>query len=558
VKRRWLAIGGAIIAMALFAAWRFYGQGTGRGTGLVSRRIESDIQRRDMPDDAPWRDRRTQSLVRAFYAKRRMRPAWTSGAGALNQAHDLAEVLKRADQEGLNPDDYSATELAAHGEENKSHLLAPGDPQALAEFDLLCTIAAFHYMSDVYDGRISPKSLDAEWVATPRRGDFDSLLTEALERDRVQETLLRLAPTQDGYRKLRGARARYAKIVAAGGWPSIPAGAPLRRGQRGPRVQALRSRLIISADLDSAAGAAGVFDEALEAAVRRYQVRYGREPDGVLRETELADLNVSATYRLGQIELNMERWRWAPRSFDDRHLIVNIPEYALHIFERGKSVLDMRVVVGKALTATPIFSDLMTQVVINPTWSVPVSIAQNEFAPAVRQDRDYLAKNHIRIFDGEADDAKEVPASSVNWSDTSEVRRLHFRQDAGEANALGRIKFLLPNRFDVYLHDTPAGQLFSLEERSFSHGCVRVEDPIGLARYVLRGLPEAAPGEIEKRIESGTTTTLDLPDPLPVHILYFTAFVEEKGAVGFREDVYGIDQNLIEELRSRSHARAQQ
>jgi murein L,D-transpeptidase YcbB/YkuD len=480
-------IGVALLFVTLAGA--IHGCGS-RSTQLVSREIESDIQSRDMPEDAPWRDRRTQSLVRAFYTERRMLPAWTSGKGALNQARDLAGVLARAEEEGLNPEDYSAVELAEHLEENKSKLLAKGDPKALAEFDLLCTIAAFHYMSDVYDGRISPKALDAEWVAKPRRGDFDSLLTDALRQNRIREMLTELPPSQPQYRKLREARAKYAEQT----------------------VQ------------NAEAGGAGD----------------------------------SSSYQLRQIELNMERWRWVPRSFGDRYLLVNIPEYELNVIERGKTVLEMRVVVGKTMTATPVFSDVMTQVVVNPNWNVPESIVQGEFSAAVEEDRDYLAKNKIRIFEGDAEDAKEVDAKSVNWRDSAEVAKLRFRQDSGEGNALGRIKFLLPNQFNVYLHDTPSGHLFSREERSFSHGCVRVENPTALARYVLDGLPEAREGEIEKLIATGETTTLDLPKPLPVHILYFTAFVEDNGDVRFHEDVYGIDRDLIGELKSRSREQARQ
>jgi murein L,D-transpeptidase YcbB/YkuD len=450
----------------------------------VRQEIASAIRRRDMPDDAPWRDRRTQALVRAFYTKRHMEPAWTTGKGALDQARDLADVVGLAADEGLNPDDYSAAELAEHWKENKTPLIGSKDPKELAEFDLLCTIAAFHYMSDVYDGRISPKALDAEWVAQPRRGDFDSLLTAALRRNRVRQSLTELAPTQPDYQRLRSARRQYAERVANG--------------------------------------------------------------------------DVAARQPLALIDLNMERWRWVPRSFGDRYLLVNIPEYALHVVERGRSVIDMRVVVGKALTATPVFSDRMTHVVINPTWNVPTSIVQGEYAAKVEQDPSFLARQRIRIYDGESQDAREIDASSVDWYDSSEVSRLRLQQDPGQENALGRIKFMLPNRFDVYLHDTPSGHLFAAEERSFSHGCVRVEDPLRLARYVLRGSPDDAPGKIESLIARESTVTLEIPKPLPVHIVYFTAYVENNGTVKFRDDVYGIDQDLIEKLHNRSVARERQ
>lgn len=450
----------------------------------VRREIASAIKLRDMPDDAPWRDRRTQSLVRAFYAERRMEPAWTNAGGATDQSRDLAEVVGLAAGEGLDPEDYSAAELAEHWKENKRPLIGSKDPKALAEFDLLCTIAAFHYMSDVHDGRISPKSLDAEWVAKPKRGDLDSLLTEALRRNRVKDMLAQLPPPHAQYRQLKQARRQYSAAAA--------------NGDR----EALR--------------------------------------------------------RLALIDLNMERWRWVPRAFGDRYLLVNIPEFALHVYERDRPAIDMRVVVGKEMTATPVFSDRMTHVVINPTWNVPRSIVEGEFAAEVQADPSFLARQRIRIFDREEGEAREIDAASVNWSDPEELKRLHLRQDPGEENALGRIKFMLPNKFDIYLHDTPAGHLFAAKERTFSHGCVRVEDPIGLASYVLEGRPEAAPARIESLIADGETVTLELPKALPVHIVYFTVFVQEDGTLGFREDVYGIDQELIEKLRRREVVRERQ
>ena len=549
-----------VVALGLAAVggwffWQNYRGGVDRTTVQAGREIKSALARRDMPDDAPWRDRRTQSLLRAFYAGRGMRPAWTTGAGPTAPARELAEVLLQADAEGLNPEEYSAVELAAHLKQNEGNVVVTGDPKALADFDMLCTIAAFHYMSDVFDGRIAPKALDAEWVADPRKGDMDAMLDRALKDNKVRELLQSLAPTHDGYRGLRDARARYAKIVEGGGWTAIPSGGSLKRGSRGARIVALRARLAASGDLDSTRSRGDVFDETVAAAVARFQTRFGRDADGVVGATELAELNVAAESRLRQIELNMERWRWLPKTLGDRYLVVNIPEYKFHIIENGKPVLEMRVVVGKALNATPVFSDQMTQVVVNPTWNVPASIAGGEIVPLIQEDRDYLAKNAMRAFSGTGDDAKEVDAASVNWSNESETAQLNFRQDAGDQNALGRIKFLFPNQFDVYLHDTPAGHLFSREERSFSHGCVRVEEPLKLAGYALRGLPEADADRLNELIAAGETKTIQIPKPLAVHIVYFTAFVEENGTAGFREDVYGIDRELM--VRLRGHARAQ-
>jgi murein L,D-transpeptidase YcbB/YkuD len=556
MKANWIVLSVLLIGAASFATWRYVERSSDHATSLIRERIDRSVRHRVMPTDAPWRDRRAEVLTRAFYKQRHMAPAWTSGSGPTNAARELAAVVAHAQDEGLEPEEYSSSAIAARREEGKDQGRTGADPRSLAEFDLMCTLAAFHYMSDVSDGRISPKALDAEWVAKPRRGDLDSLLADAIEHNRVGRMLEALPPAQDGYRALRTARATYARIVAAGGWRAVPAGGPLRPGQHGRRVDALRARLVATGDLAASAGATGAYDVAVEKAVRRYQARIGHDPDGVVRPDDTAELNVPAAYRLQQIELNMERWRWVPRSFGERYLLVNIPEYALHIFEGSRSVLDMRVVVGKALTATPVFSDRMTHVVFNPTWSVPKSIAQGEMAAAVQEDPEYLAKHHIRVFDRDTEGAKEVDASTVDWADTVEVGRVRLQQDEGDDNALGRIKFLFPNRFDVYLHDTPAGELFAREDRNFSHGCVRVEDPVALAEYVLRGSSSGSAEQIQRLIDAGATTAVPLPQALPVHIVYFTAFVATDGSVGFRKDVYGIDADEIQQLRGRSQALA--
>lgn len=464
----------AVVCVVL-TAW-----GCGRDERILAQirtEIRSDLARRDMPPDAAWRDRRTQSLLRAFYAARKMDPAWTDGHGMNSQAKDFAAVVSRAEEEGLDPEFYSAGAL------NQRLENPPTNAKELAEADLLYTIAAFHYMSDVFDGRISPRALDADWVNKPHEADLDAVLQTALAKRRVADAMRRLAPTTDAYVRLRRARAAVARELADGG-----------------------------------------------------------------------DSSDSLRARLRLVDLNMERWRWMPRTLGDRHLVVNIPEYRLRVLEGGRPILDMKVVVGKQASKTPVFSDELTFVVVNPDWSVPAGIVANELAPAMHQDPSHLAKQSMRVFIDES----EVDAASIDWGDSEEVSRVSIRQDPGEGNALGRIKFMFPNHFDVYLHDTPAGQLFAREERSFSHGCVRVEDPLRLASLLLKGVPGGTAREIEAQIASGETKTIRLPQPVPVHLVYFTAFVDEQGRLGLRDDIYGIDANLSDELRGLERVQARQ
>jgi murein L,D-transpeptidase YcbB/YkuD len=443
----------------------------------VRTEIESDLKRRDMPADAAWRDRRTQRLLRGFYAERKMEPAWTDGRGMNGQAKEFAALVARAEEEGLEPAHYSAAALAERLEK------PPADAKELAEADLLYSIAALHYMNDVFDGRISPRALDAAWVTTPRKGDLDSVLTAALARRRVADALAELAPTTEQYGKLRTARAALARDIADG-----------------------------------------------------------------------RDSTEFARARLRQVELNMERWRWMPRTLGERYLVVNIPEYGLRVVEGGKTALEMKVVVGKEASKTPVFSDKLTHVVINPDWGVPDGITANEIAPAMQADPSHLSRQRMRVFVG----GDEVDAGSIDWGDPEQVAAVQVRQDPGEGNALGRIKFMFPNSFNVYLHGTPAGHLFAREERGFSHGCVRVEDPLRLATHLLKGAKGGTAAEIEAQIADGATKTIDLPDPMPVHLVYFTAFVDEGGKVAFRDDVYGIDADLSRELRGLERAQARQ
>jgi murein L,D-transpeptidase YcbB/YkuD len=426
-RNRWIATALAAFALLVLILGGVYLHRVGVLGDKVTRQIRADLKARDLPDDAPWRDRRTLVLVRGFYKQRGMRPAWTSGGAPNAEAKQLADVLARADDEGLDPADYSTAPLRARLEKQKATALEKMSPKALAEFDLLCSIAVLHYMSDVHDGRISPRALDAIWVATPHKNDMDARLAEALAKHRVQAMLEALPPDRPEYRNLRAARARWAKLAAAGGWPAIAPGPPLKKGAKGVRVSALRQRLAATGDL--ARGDGDRFDDALEAAVRQVQQRFGREPDGVVGEPERLELNVPAEQRLSQIELNMERWRWLPASFGDRYLVVNIPEYMLHLVEGGPQ-LTAGVVVGKVMSQTPVFSDTMTQVVVNPTWSVPRSIVANEIVPAIAEDPDYLAKHRMRLVGA---DGEEVDPADVDLADSTV--QVIVRQDAGRERA---------------------------------------------------------------------------------------------------------------------------
>ena len=321
---------------------------------------------------------------------------------------------------------------------------------------------------------------------------------------------------------------------------------------------AVAKRLAASADYTGTIDEQNpVYGNELQEAVKRFQRRHGLEPDAVVGRTVAAQMNVPADARVRQIALNLERWRWLPRDLGDRHILVNVPEYRLEVWEHHQVPLTMRVVVGKKDTPTPIFADDMTHVVFSPYWNVPPDIVKNETIPSALRDPAFLDRTNMEVLDRSG---KPVDPSSIDMEAVGEYR---FRQRPGSSNSLGLVKFVFPNSYNVYLHDTPADSLFARATRSFSHGCVRVEQPEALARYVLGDQPAWTPERISEAMHAGTEKTVKLSRPLPVYLGYWTARVSADGIVQFRDDIYAIDARqttlltrAIEELKTRAAAAA--
>jgi murein L,D-transpeptidase YcbB/YkuD len=500
------------------------------------------------PDSLRWR-------VLRFYRQRHSIPAWVDSHGLLGRGKELVAVIDSAVIEGLNPADYHTPELETLLHETHSGPLTSPGADKLAELDVLLTSMFLRYGSDRLSGRVNPARLPTDWYTRPRRADWVTLLDQAVSTGSVKATLGRLDPPYPDYARLREALRSYRAIASRGGWPSVPPGPPLKRGSRGPRVVALRNRLAASGDLRSP-GSTAVFDGELEAAVRHFQARCGLEATGIVRADELADLNVSAPQRVRQIQLNMERWRWLPATLGSRYILVNIPDYRLDVMDGGRSVLAMRVVVGKEYSRTPVFSDTMTDIVFHPAWNIPASIAQKELGDSVRADPDYLSKRHMHVYAGPTKDSREVDAKGSDLNSVfSEGSKYSIRQDPGPTNPLGRIKFLFPNKFNVYLHDTPAGHLFSRNERDFSHGCIRIEKPVDLADYLLPSQDGWGPERVANALGGPDEEKwVKVPHPISVHILYWTAWQDPDGTVEFRDDLYGIDDVVDRALSERTVA----
>ncbi|HKQ62911.1 MAG TPA: L,D-transpeptidase family protein [Candidatus Polarisedimenticolaceae bacterium] len=475
----------------------------------------------------------TQGTLLEFYGKQRQSFAWCDPSGKiLDRAQLVLEALRRAGEHGLDPEDYAVGQL----ERLKQRIAtASGDSAALlADFDILTTAAFFRYASDVSTGRVHPNEIRQDWHTNPPELDLVGALASAVESDRLPDLLDRLPPPHEGYRRLREALKALREVEAKGGWPAVPDGPKLERGSRGPRVVAMRQRLA------APAGPSDRYDAALAGAVASFQEVHGIEPDGKVGPATLAELNVPVDRRIREIELNLERWRWIPRDLGSPAVVVNIPGFELELVRKGAPSWRTRIVVGKAYTPTPVFSDRIVGVLVNPPWNVPESIAVGEYLPELREDSRALERQGLRLLEGSGDKAREVDPASVDWSRVDEGHfPFRIRQDPGPENALGKLKFELTNEFHVYLHDTPAAHLFDRTDRGRSHGCIRVEHPLELAERILG---EASREALSDALDQPEERRLPVKPPVSVHVLYWTAWVDEAGRLHFGPDLYEFDR----------------
>ena len=487
--------------------------------------------------------------TRAFYEQREFLPAWIEGTSPRPQMQGLMRALRAAEREGLDPELYAVSMLEAkHQEATSGFLTDKGfDPAEAGALDVWLTYLYMRYASDLADGLSNLVHADKSWKIAPEKFDAQAHLEKALTDNRVEESLAELTPRTGEYDRLRQLLARYLDQKAKGGWPQIPS-MKLKPGQKSPHVPALAARLAASGDYTGPvprAGTPAAYSPELQEAVTVFQRRHGLADDGIVGPGAIAAMNVSIDRRIDQVSMNLERWRWLPRDLGDRYMLVNIPEMRLDVYEGDSIPLSMRVVVGKSDTPTPIFNDRMTYIVFSPYWNVPPSIAEGETLPALMNDSEFLARNNMEVLDAAGN---VVDPATMDLSDPSAYR---FRQKPGTSNSLGLVKFMFPNQFNVYLHDTPADSLFERATRSFSHGCVRVEDPVALAQYVLRDQPDWTADRIRAAMHAGEEKTVKLRTPIPVYLGYWTARVRSDNTVQFRPDVYNIDRRLAARLGDR-------
>ena len=412
----------------------------------------------------------------------------------------------------------------------------PGAKPGLLEMvhlDILLTRAFFAYGRHLQRGRIDPRAIHSEWKAPVQAADLAGLLQTALDLQQVGTALERLRPPQAGYTYLRQALKEHRAIAAKGGWPLLL-----------PRVdEHLAERLAEMGDLPVGVDVGD--QKQIAKALTRFQRRHGLVDNGKLDQRTLAELNIPVAERIAAIELNMERWRWLPHDPGTKYILVRIADYELDAVEGGKTLLNMRVIVGKPFWRTPIFSAKLTHLVFNPYWYIPRSIAVKEILPVLKRDPSYLARKDMMVTSGSGLNLKPVDPDSIDWAgQTAEDFEYSLTQAPGSANPLGRVKFLFPNPYNVYLHDTPNTQLFNERDRAFSHGCIRLEKSAELAVHVLRGQGHWPLQRVQRELESQINREVVLVRAMPVYLLYWTTWVDDEGVLQFRRDEYDADQRL--------------
>ena len=475
-----------------------------------------------------------------FYSERKYQPLWSDANGRLHRAFDLLHIIIHAEAEGLNPSDYYLKEIRKYW--------ALSGVDAAIRLDLFLSAALFRYSSHVYSGKYNPLDMDIDWHIENKPLDVGSLFSTVSGKKTIAPLLEKLPPQHSGYQLLKTELQRLRELEQKGGWQRFENGPTLRAGAQHKQVLQLRQRLEITGDrVEDSFPDMDIFDYGFAEAVKRFQLRHGLTVDGHVGPQTRRALNITVSERIRQISINMERWRWMPRTLEKRYLMVNMTGFEIHIMENDLSVLSMPVIIGNSFRSTPSFSGLVSQMKYNPYWTIPTNLALKDIIPKQMRDPSFFAKKSIKLFRG-WENAQEIDPQTVNWNKVVKMGKDHFpywlRQEPGPKNSLGMVKFLFSNPYDIYLHGTPDLHLFDRIVRTFSSGCIRVKDPVRLAAYLLNDDSQQKEEEILANIFLAGNQSVILPIAVPIYLVYWTAWVDQDGHLNFRDDIYGRDASL--------------
>jgi murein L,D-transpeptidase YcbB/YkuD len=482
-------------------------------------------------------------VLPALYEMHDYAPLW-SNPRAIDQ---LLGAIRNIDREGLVAADYHLAVLDALEQQQAAGPVA-GQPELAAGYDLLLTDALLRLAYHLAFGKVDPEALDPDWnmrrhIEWP---DAVAQLDAAIREGRIDVLLDAVRPALPSYARLIAALGEYRGIAARGGWQNVPAGPSLKPGMTDPRVVAVRQRLVASGDLPGDDTDSAQFDAPLEAAVRRFQGRHGLTVDGIAGKATLAAMNVPVERRIDQIRANLERARWVLHDLPPEFVLVDIAGFNVRFYRDKRMIWETRAVVGRPARMTPVFKSRITYFEVNPTWTVPPTILREDVLPAVRRNPRYLQEKNMRVIDRQG---HAVDPAGIDWSRYSRGGFPYtIRQEPGPENALGRIKFMFPNSHAVYLHDTPSKQLFNRTERTFSSGCIRIENPYRFAELLLDGDPDWNRERVIEAVDSLKTRSIRLRNPVEVILLYWTVDVDKNGDVLFKQDIYNRDPPIIKAL----------
>jgi murein L,D-transpeptidase YcbB/YkuD len=509
--------------------------------------IQAVIQQKTLPM-LKWQDYSDyQPAVATFYDDRNDEIAWTRDGKPTAPALAFIKAFNDAAAKGLNPEDYDGPRWAA-----RVQALNPKDEDGIAGFDVAMTIAVMRYISDLHIGRVNPTHFNFDIDVDTKKYDLAEFVSDqAVDATDVPKLVASVEPNSEQYRNTEAALAHYLdlakKQAAANAQPLQDVAKPVSVGQPYPEAGALLTRLQLEGDAPADATVTNTYNQALSDAVKSYQHRHGITEDGKLNSQTVKSLNVPLSARVVQLQDSLERWRWLPDQYLNAPLIVNLPEFVLHVYDANHNPeFTMKVVVGKVVGEhqTPVFAHMMKYVIFRPYWNVPVDIARKELVPHMEANKGYLAAKNFEVTDSKGNVLTGYSAQQVAHGGVM------VREKPGPKNSLGLIKFMFPNQYDIYLHSTPATELFNRTRRDFSHGCVRLQEPAKLAAWVLRD-QKARDGEdwdldkVQQAMEHGPDNSqVNLKTPIPIVIFYVTGFVEDDGHTHFFDDIYGYDAQL--------------
>ena len=470
-----------------------------------------------------------------FYELKDTSVAWVDEKSTTKEFDELLNLFLNARSHGLNPQSYDVFKLInlrkqVYEKRNPDNL-------ALAVLDVRMTIAYMTYAYHMANGSVPPRTLSGLEVGP------QIAVAPICANNSVSKAIDLLTPQEPDYYRTVAALSKYKTLEnEIVDWDPLPDDLSLEMGDSSLYVLQMANRFMQTGDLDKSALVTKEFDSEFVTGVINFQRRHGLEPDGVIGKATIEAYNIPLSHKINMLKLNLERMRWLPENLGDKYIMVNIPDYYLNIFEKGKNTLSMRTIVGKEASQTPIFREDLEYIVFSPTWTVPPGIVRDEMLPKLRADNQYLIKRGYKLYPDWKEDSAPLESDKIDWNSVNpETITYRVVQDPGPTNALGLVKFIMPNSVNIYLHDTPSDYLFNRSERAFSHGCIRLEFPDKLAAYLLKDLKEWDEQSIAEAMNQKEPKTVLLSEKLPVYLVYRSAWGDETGTVQFRKDIYEYD-----------------